>query len=248
MRTPTAFEGLRSRSRDVASERLRRCAAVWYLEAGYQTVPDDARRGAYVGRENDAQPVRDAGRVTQSTQLQDGIRLAFCQPYVAAYFNFLLWDEPDLARWQSGVLGADGGRKPSYHALRDLIAEARAGRTDCAALRARAATRPTAPRGDALVERVEWTTERSFSAFNEVWWFGIGVRANSTYRAAIAPLRRPRTVVLAVTGTLVRARPRVVRFPPATLRPGVYRIHVVVMRQRAPHLTVVRRSPAFVVT
>jgi hypothetical protein len=228
------------------------CPTIWYLEAGYQSVPDRARRSLYVGRETDARPVADTSAGNQSSQLIDGIRLAYCQPYVGAFFNFLLWDERELARWQSGVLWVDGDRKPAYQALRTVAAEVRAGSTDCAALRARmAALTPTQPSGDALVERIEWSTTREFSSYNELWWFGIGVRANSTFRAGIFRVdrrgTRAGTPTLSSTGGLRRGRPRVVRFEPDTLQPGLYRMDVVVTRRSRPLLRVIRRSPTFVV-
>src|SRR5262249_10736218 len=72
---------------------------IWSLEAGYQPIPTAAHQHAYTGRENDDAPVPDTapagGGPTQSTQLRDGLELAYCQPYVGAYFNFLLWDEPN---------------------------------------------------------------------------------------------------------------------------------------------------------
>src|SRR5207247_437897 len=105
-------------------------------------VPDGARRSLYTGSENDARPVADGAgsAVTQSTQLADAVRLAYCQPYVGAFFNFLLWDEPDLTRWQSGVLWVDGSAKASFEALRLVIDEVKNGRTDCARIGAAATT------------------------------------------------------------------------------------------------------------
>jgi hypothetical protein len=37
--------------------------------------------------------------------------------------QFLIQDEPELARWQSGVLTAEGRAKPSYAALRIPLAQ-----------------------------------------------------------------------------------------------------------------------------
>ena len=50
--------------------------------------------------------------VDQPVQLQDAIRVAYCQPAVGAYFNFHLYDERDLAGWQSGVFWPDGSPRP----------------------------------------------------------------------------------------------------------------------------------------
>jgi hypothetical protein len=118
--------------------------SVWYLEDGFQTTIDPAKASAYTGRENDraplppvadhpdaAAPTADSPAPDQATQLADAIRLAYCQPGVGAFFNFLLEDEPDLAAWQSGVLWADGTPKPSFAALQQVVAQVDAGAVDC---------------------------------------------------------------------------------------------------------------------
>ena len=69
-------------------------------------------------------PNADSLAPDQATQLRDAVRLAYCQPYVTAIFNFLLRDQPELSRWQSGVLWTDGSPKASYVAWRGAIAEA----------------------------------------------------------------------------------------------------------------------------
>src|SRR5918995_153973 len=222
------------------------CASIWYLEAGYQTEPPSDRHSSYFGRENDARPIPDGGSGTsapsQAKQLIHGIQLAYCQPHVGAFLNFLLWDEADLARWQSGVLWADGSPKASFGPLRQVVAEVHEDRVDCAKVKARQAT-PSAAGGDALVERLEWSALRRFSAFNTIWTFAVAARADARFRATVfrAGTRR---VVLAVAGTLKRSHPRTVRFPERQLRPGSYRIELLVSRAR---LTIARRSPVFVV-
>jgi hypothetical protein len=229
------------------------CVSIWYLESGYQTVPDPAHQQLYTGRENDAQSVPDVttgGGETQSTQLADGIELAYCQPYVGAYFNFLLVDEPDLTRWQSGVLWADGSRKASYSALQHAIGEVGSRSVNCSQFEA-AHLGAVQPAADALVERIEWPSLAAFSSFNEVWSFAVDARADATYRATVlragakAPGAGPPSLTAA--GTLTHERPRTVTFPSRALQPGSYRIQIVVTRKRGPRLTVTRTSPVFVV-
>jgi hypothetical protein len=103
-----------------------RGVSIWYMEDGFQTAVAPEKRGLYHGRENiatvaygDANPA-SITTITQTSQLVAAIKLAYCQPYVGAYFNFLLQDEPDLARWQSGLLWADGTPKPAYTAVKEL--------------------------------------------------------------------------------------------------------------------------------
>jgi hypothetical protein len=229
------------------------CPAVWYLEAGYQTVPDGTTQGAYTGRENDAHPLPDsvanlagAGVLTQSLQLANGIKLAYCQPYVGAFFNFLLWDEPDLARWQSGVLWADGSKKASFEMLREVIADIAGGKVNCSKLAAEQAI-PTLPAGDSLVERLEWPSITDFSRFNEIWRFALSARVDLTYRASIRRVSpAPTADVLSATGKVRHGRTRFVQFPIRRLAAGSYRIVIAVTRTQKPK-TVVHKSPTFAV-
>jgi hypothetical protein len=101
---------------------------VWYLEDGFQTAVAPSRRLLYAGRESVIGAVSGA---SQAAQLGTALRLAYCQPRVQAFFNFLLVDEPALGRWQSGLLWADWKRKPAFAAYRAAIAEVRAGTVAC---------------------------------------------------------------------------------------------------------------------
>jgi hypothetical protein len=230
-----------------------RCVEIWYLEAGYQTVPGNAERTLYTGRENDAEAIPDAtgtpapaGAVTQTSQLADGIRLAYCQPYVRAFFNFLLWDEPDLTRWQSGLLWVDGKPKASYDTLRAVIGEVHDRRVDCANVSG--ANRSASKRvRDPFVERIEWSPTTVFSSFNEIWNFAISTRVNATYRATVYQIKRPGRSASIAVGSLRRGVPRVVRFPQRRLRAGSYKMKVVLTRSQSPHATTTRRSPRFLV-
>lgn len=102
-------------------------ATIWYLEDGFQTTVPEERRSAYRGVEN----VRSVVAPTQASQLAAAVELAYCQPYVGAFFNFELLDERRLAGWQSGVLWSDGTRKPAYDAFREAIAAVHSGKVDC---------------------------------------------------------------------------------------------------------------------
>jgi hypothetical protein len=121
---------------------------IWYLEDGFQSVVEPARAPSYHGKENasklvqalsttvdPAHPDEDSSAPDQATQLADALRLAYCQPGVGAFFNFMLADEVDLAGWQSGVLWADWTRKPSFSALAAAIQQTRSGAVNCATLK-----------------------------------------------------------------------------------------------------------------
>lgn len=125
-----------------------KCALIWYLEAGYQTTIAASKRRFYTSRENVPAPVPAAGpgdsathpdaasrAPDQGTQITDGARLAYCQPYVAAFFNYLLRDDADLRGWQSGAVWRDGTPKPSFPAFRRVFEEIHQDEVDCASLK-----------------------------------------------------------------------------------------------------------------
>ena len=112
---------------------------IWYLEGGFQTSVA-AKRSLYGLSETDRSVVPALGGTSkpdQASQLTDAVRLAYCQPAVGAFFNFLLADESSLRGWQSGVLFSDWTPKPSYQAFKRVIAEVMSHRVSCAKLNAR---------------------------------------------------------------------------------------------------------------
>jgi hypothetical protein len=115
---------------------------IWYVEQGFQTAIDPRKAHLYTGSETDrftlppwsnTDSSREGPAPDQATQVADAIRVAYCQPYVGAYFNFLLADEPSLAGWQSGILWADWSPKLSYSAFKRAVAEVNAGTVPCSA-------------------------------------------------------------------------------------------------------------------
>jgi hypothetical protein len=128
-------------------------APVWYLEHGFQTSVEGMRRSSYEGRETVTGTITPA---EQAEQLAGALVLAYCQPRVTAFFNFLLVDEPSLEGWQSGLLWADWKRKPAFAAYRDAIGDLRRDAVECGAPTKRAEPRtelaltgPRAPRASA---------------------------------------------------------------------------------------------------
>ena len=132
-------EGFAGTAQPVPGEGL----TIWYMEDGFQTRVAPGLAPDYTGHENDRWAL-DAvahGRhtaaggqvVDQATQLSEALRLASCQPYVGAFFNFLLADERGLGGWQSGLLWANWQPKPSYRAFAHAVADIRRGWVDCTA-------------------------------------------------------------------------------------------------------------------
>jgi hypothetical protein len=121
---------------------------LWYLEDGFQTAFPWTLARTYIGHENDIHvlPVLTFGdQTSQSQQLVNAISLAYCQPAVGAFFNFELFDEHRLVGWQSGVFYADGTRKASFWAFRQIAAESAHGQIDCRQVPGAPASATTAP-------------------------------------------------------------------------------------------------------
>jgi hypothetical protein len=77
---------------------------IWLTEYGYQTNPPDRVLGV--------------SPALQSRYLADAAHRAYATPYVDMLIHYLYKDEPDAARWQSGLVTAGGSAKT---ALRSAI-------------------------------------------------------------------------------------------------------------------------------
>jgi hypothetical protein len=169
-----------------------RCVPIWFLEAGYQTIPDAAKRQLYTDSENEPRPVPDEGSgIDQAEQILAGLRLAYCQPYVEAYFNFLLWDERSLAGWQSAPFWIDRTPKGSYAAFREAIREVNERRVDCGRVKKEApaaiSTEPPPPPAPATTETAHGTSQTSTSTAPEPQ----GTEPSTTETATTGPLAAP---------------------------------------------------------
>jgi hypothetical protein len=81
---------------------------VWLTEYGYQTNPPDRLFGVTWAQ--------------QARYLTQAVAIARRDPRVDVLLWFLLEDERDVARWQSGLITADGVRKPSFAAFQRAAA------------------------------------------------------------------------------------------------------------------------------
>lgn len=236
---------------------------IWYLETGFQTTPDGPASGLYTGVETDphalpaapatAREVAAETATTHGNQLADAIRRAYCQPYVDAYFNFLVRDEQDLGRWQSGLLWADWTPKPSAASFRSVIDEVRERRVDCAAL-AGGPVEQFQERSGVEVKRVEWPRATSFNWRHTLWRFRVQAGEPATYEAALVRVgpdagARAATVapVLSTSGELRKLYFSIVRFPRKRLAAGRYRMEVTLrsVESALRHTTI--RGPVFAV-
>jgi hypothetical protein len=147
----------------------RKCVPVWWLEVGFQTKPDGDKESLYAGVEISPRPLPDStGDVEleplpdsatlapdQATQLVSALRLAYCQPHVEAFFNFLLWDEKRLEGWQSAPYWYDRTPKGSFDALRGAIEEVRDGDVECAELTAASREKTTVDPAETAADAAE---------------------------------------------------------------------------------------------
>ncbi len=76
---------------------------IWLSELGYQTNPPD--------------PWLGVPWATQALYVSEAALRAYLAPRVDMLVQFLVRDEPDIARWQSGVFTVAGRAKPSRDAL-----------------------------------------------------------------------------------------------------------------------------------
>jgi hypothetical protein len=83
---------------------------IWLTEYGYQTNPPDRTLGVTNG--------------TQARYLSDAAWRAFKAPNVDMLIHYLYKDEPDAARWQSGLMTARGAAKPARSAFSVASAQA----------------------------------------------------------------------------------------------------------------------------
>lgn len=113
-----AFQGTRQ---PVFGEgRSRGRVALRLDEVGWQVAIAPAFADAYFGRES----VRPTTEATQSGIYAQAVRYLACDASVRSVLFFLLRDEPDLERWQAGLLRADGSPRSSFASVKAEIARA----------------------------------------------------------------------------------------------------------------------------
>ena len=76
---------------------------IWLTEYGYQTNPPDRLLGVSPAK--------------QALYMSEAAMRAYVTPRVDMLIQYLVEDEPDIARWQSGILDVHGVEKPSYQAF-----------------------------------------------------------------------------------------------------------------------------------
>jgi len=86
-------------------------------EIGWQVKVGSDRSALYSGKEN----VPPVSEVKQATYYRRVVEYMLCDESIEAALFFHLKDESDLARFQSGVLAADGTPRASYEAVKEAV-------------------------------------------------------------------------------------------------------------------------------
>jgi hypothetical protein len=223
-----AFNGTRQPTFAEATRSVVLPALTFRLdEVGWQVGVAPAAQHAYFGRES----VVTTNEAAQAQIYADAVRLLACDPSVKSMLFFGLVDEPDLERWQAGLMRADWNRRPAYDSVKRAIAETglRCTGTPAAWTPANsvagATWRPALPRS---------------SKQKTIWGFTAKVGEDALYRAAVLRVRSKRRIPpqgLRAIGQLLKGRApgilfkrgkvgapfaRVIRFQPRRMKPGYY--------------------------
>jgi hypothetical protein len=88
-------------------------------EIGWQVGVLSGARGSYFGEES----IRPTDEGTQAAIYAALLKQVACDPSVDSVLFFGFQDEPDLDRWQSGLMRADGSKRASYDAVKATLAQ-----------------------------------------------------------------------------------------------------------------------------
>jgi hypothetical protein len=205
-------------------------------EVGWQVGVPAAARHAYFGRES----VITTDEATQARIYGDAIRLVACDASVKSALFFGLVDEPDLERWQAGLMRADWSRRPAYDSVKRAIAETGGRCTGTQAAWKHATSVVGATWRPGLPRRQKGKT---------VWSFSAKVAEDATFRAAVLRVRSKRKIPprghLAIAQLLRGNAPgllfrkgavrapfaRVYRFKPRRMQSGYYVVAVLLQAE-----------------
>jgi hypothetical protein len=93
-------------------------------EVGWQVAIPSSLRTSYYGRES----VRPTDENTQARIYGQVVRSVSCDPSVRELLFFGLIDEPNLDRWQAGLVRADKSRRPAWSTVRAALGQGCRGR------------------------------------------------------------------------------------------------------------------------
>jgi hypothetical protein len=128
---------------------------------------------------------------------------------------FLLRDEPNLDRWQAGLIRADGTRRPSFYAVKAAIAQTRG--------RCQSKMRPWRHTTRVEGAHVKWPRKRTQPARRLSLELVLNAQEDARFEAGLYNARGQR--VLKRVGSIDAYRSRVARFS-TRFRPGRYTLRV----------------------
>ena len=196
-------------------------------EVGWQVAVNPDALGAYFGVES----VVPTSEWAQASIYSGLIRYVACDPGVESILFFGLQDEPNLDRWQAGLMRADGSSRPSYEAVKATIAQTGG---NCIG-------RTRSWRHSRTVDGAKATfpKERRLPARVDAWSFLASADEDAVFDAGIYRLAGGRRARRALTesGKLQAHLTRFVRFPARRLRPGRY-VYSIRIRAAANHVRV----------
>ena len=169
------------------------------------------------------------------------LRYVACDPAFDSVLFFGLQDEPNLDRWQAGLIRADGTPRPSYDAVKATIAETGG---NCAG-RIRTWRHSTVVAGaDATFRR-----DRRLPSRVNSWSFTGSADEDALFDAGIYRLRRGHrgARVLAESGQFDAHLTRFVRFRTRRLSPGSYVYSIRFRAEANPNRTTRLTSRPFVI-
>jgi hypothetical protein len=180
-------------------------------EVGWQVGVVPSAQGAYFGTES-IQPTSEAQQAAIYAAL---LRHVACDPSVDSVLFFGLQDEPNLDRWQSGLMRADGTPRPSYRSVKATLA-----RTD-----GRCTGRMQSWRHSMELEGVFASFPRlgRLPSRANSWSLVARAEEDALFDAGIYRFNGGRGArVLGTSGLLEGHKGRLVRLPSRRLRPGRY--------------------------
>jgi hypothetical protein len=180
-------------------------------ELGWQVGVVPASAGAYYGKEN----VRPTDETAQATIYGDSIRYLACDASVGSVLFFLLRDEPNLDRWQAGLVRADGTRRPSFDSVKAAVAQT-SGRCQGAMRSWRHSSRVEGA-------RVKWPRKLRLPARKLTLALVVNAEEDARFEAGLYNARGKR--LAKQTGSVTAYRSRIVRFS-KRFRPGRYSFRV----------------------
>ena len=205
-------------------------------EVGWQVAVVPSAQGSYFGAES-IQPTDEA---TQASIYAALLREVACDPAVDSVLFFGFQDEPNLERWQSGLIRADGTPRPSYHAVKAQLAATQGRCTG----RQTSWRHSTTPDGASAV----FPRDRRLPHRVNSWSFLARAEEDALFEAGIHRFNGRRGArALGASGRLDARVTRFVRFPGRRLRPGRYVYSINFRAAMNPGRTLRRTSRPFTV-